>query len=518
MADFSENNKRIAKNTIALYIRMLFLLGVNLFATRVVLQALGVDDYGIYNVVGGVVALFSILSQSLSTANSRFMNFEMGRGDFNKLKRVFSACLTIQIGLSIIIAIIAEIAGYWFINYKMVLPPERIIAANWVLQFSIISFCINLISVPYNAAIIAHEKMSAFAYISIYEGIAKLLVCYMVMISPIDKLVAYSFLICAVQFSVRMMYTHYCKKHFEECIYTISYDKPLLKELFSYSGWNFIGASASVIRNQGGTILINLFGGPALNAARGIANQINNAIFGFSGNFMTAVKPQITKSYAAGNIEYMTSLVNNSARFSFYLLLLLSLPIIINIDYILGIWLTSVPYKSSLFVVLTIIFTMVESWSNPLIIAQLATGRVKRYQIVVGGITLLNIPINYILLIQGCEIEIYFYVSIFLSFVTLIVRLVFLHNDVGFDVKEFIHRVVLRGVLVLAVAIFIPFVLSYMMRHSFLSFIVNVIVCLIYTGIIIFFLGFTKNDKKLVITKFKSIIKKHIKRDITNNE
>lgn len=502
MADFSENNKRIAKNTIALYIRMLFLLVVNLYATRVLLLALGIENFGIYNVVGGVVAMFSVLSQSLSSANSRFMNFEMGKGDFNKLKRVFSACLTIQIALSIVIAMIAEIVGYWFINYKMVISPDRIVAANWVLQFSIIAFCINLISVPYNAAIIAHEKMSAFAYISIYEGVAKLLICYLVIISPIDKLVAYSSLICAIQFSVRMIYTYYCRKNFKECYYYFSYDRPLLKELFSFAGWNFIGAAASVIRNQGGTILINLFGGPILNASRGIANQVNQAISGFSGNFMTAVKPQITKSYAAGNIDYMTSLVINSARFSFYLLLLLSLPIMINIDYILGIWLTSVPCKASLFVLLTIIFTIIESWSNPLIIAQLATGRVKYYQLVVGGLTFMNIPVSYLMMRLGFKVEVFFYISIILSFITLSARLLILQKDTGFKSYSFFYRVILNGVIVFTPSYLIPYSFSFAFNNSLMSFIILLIVCILSTLSSIIFIGLNSEERCKMKNKF----------------
>ena len=255
MSDNSNNSKRIVKNTVILYVRMLFLMAISLFTTRVILQVLGVEDYGIYNVVGGVVALFNILSQALSSACSRFLNFEMGRGNYERLRKVFSTSLTIQIVLAITIALLAEVIGGWFLNNKMVIPTERLDAANWVLHFSIITFCINLISVPYNAVIIAHERMKAFAYISLYEGIARLLICYLLFLSPIDRLVLYALLICLIQLSIRLIYSFYCNRHFEETHYEYSYDKSLLRELVGFTGWNFIGASSVVLRTQGGNIL-----------------------------------------------------------------------------------------------------------------------------------------------------------------------------------------------------------------------------------------------------------------------
>ena len=253
-----ENTKRIAKNTMFLYIRMLFLMCISFFTTRVILQTLGVNDYGIYNVVGGVVSLFSILSKTLSTASSRFLNFEMGRGDEEKLKQVFSTTLTIQIVIAIVVALLVEILGLWFIDNKLNIPSDRLWAANWVMHFSALTFCLELISVPYNAAIIAHEKMKVFSYISIYEGLAKLGICYLIIISPIDKLVFYAGLLCFVQVSVRFIYSKYCLHHFEECKYRFVYNKDLILELFTFAGWNFIGGTASILRVQGGNMLVNI--------------------------------------------------------------------------------------------------------------------------------------------------------------------------------------------------------------------------------------------------------------------
>lgn len=505
MSDKSSNNKRIAKNTLMLYIRMLFLMAVNLFTTRVVLQALGVEDYGIYNVVGGIVALFSILSHSLSSACSRFLNFEMGRNNYERLRDVFSTSVTIQVALSVIFAILCEIGGLWFLNNKMVIPTERLIAANWVFHFSVLTFCVNLISVPYNAAIIAHEKMSAFAYISIYDGLARLFICYLVMVVPFDKLIVYAALIFLIQLSVRFIYTIYCNRHFEECRYHFTYNKSLMMELFSYAGWNFIGGAASVLRTQGGNIIINLFAGPTVNAARGVANQVNHAVSMFSTNFMTAVKPQITKSYAAGDISYMTTLVNQSARLSFYMLLLISMPLMINIDFILGLWLKTVPDRTSIFVILTIIFTLIESYANPLMTAQFATGKVKNYQLVVGGLNLLNLPISYTLLRIGFPPETFLYVAIIISCLALAARLIMLKREFGFHSGRFCRSVLLNCAIVAVLSLLLPLFLSYYLDKGVSSFVILSVACILSCCIVMFFIGCDANEKKMVVNKLVTI-------------
>lgn len=367
MSDSQANKKRIAKNTLLLYVRMLFLMVISLYTSRVILNALGVNDFGIYNVVGGVVAMFSILSGSLSSAISRFITFELGKGDEENLKKVFSASVTIQLVLSAIIVVLIEAVGVWFLNAKMSIPANRIYAANWVLQFSVITFVINLISVPYNSTIIAHERMSAFAYISILEGVGKLAIAFLIMVSPIDRLIFYAILMCAIAVTIRFVYGYYCKKHFVECNYHFRWDKKLLKNMFGFAGWNFIGASSALLRDQGGNIILNLFFGPTVNAARGIANQVNNAITGFVTNFMTALNPQITKSYASGDRDYMMSLIFQGARLSYYMLLFLSLPVLVNTHYILVIWLKLIPEHAVTFVQLILIFALSESISNPLV-------------------------------------------------------------------------------------------------------------------------------------------------------
>ena len=287
----SDNNKRIAKNTLLLYFRMLFMMVVSLYTSRVILNALGVEDFGIYNVVGGVVAMFTVISGSLSAAISRFITYELGKGDQSKLNRIFSASVTIQLLLSLIIVVLIESVGVWFLNAKMTIPINRIVAGNWVLQFSVITFVLNLVSVPYNAAIIAHEKMVAFAYISILEVVGQLLIALLIDFSPIDRLVFYALLMCVVAIIVRVAYGLYCKRNFEECTYHWHWDKDILCTMFSFAGWNFIGATSAILRDQGGNIVINLFCGPTVNAAKGISMQVNSAITAFVRNFMTALKP-----------------------------------------------------------------------------------------------------------------------------------------------------------------------------------------------------------------------------------
>lgn len=499
MSNRISNNKRIAKNTLLLYFRMLFMMVVSLYTSRVILNALGVEDFGIYNVVGGVVAMFTVISGSLSAAISRFITYELGIGDQSKLKKIFSASVTIQLLLSFIIVILIESLGVWFLNAKMTIPESRITAANWVLQFSIITFVINLISVPYNAAIIAHEKMSAFAYISILEAVGKLAIAFLIMWSPIDKLVYYAILMCTVAVVVRLTYGHYCKKHFAECTYHFHWDKDILKKMFGFAGWNFIGAASVVLRDQGGNIVINLFYGPAVNAARGIAIQVNNAVTGFVTNFMTALNPQITKSYASGDRVYMKTLIYQGARLSYYMLLLLSLPILVNTHYILVIWLKLVPEHAVLFVQLILIFAMSESISNPLITAMLATGKIRNYQIVVGGLQIMNLPISYICLRLGCIPESVLIVAIIISQCCLVARLYMLRGLIGLSSLKYLKNVYLNVVVVTIVSVIIPLLLSLNMAESFLSFIVISLIAMLSTAFAELMVGCSKKERVFII-------------------
>ena len=509
----SRNNKRIAKNTLILYARMLFLMVISLYTSRVILQTLGVEDFGTYNVVGGFVALFAVLSQSLSSAASRFLTFEMGRGYEEKLEKVFSTILIIHILLAAVIAILAEAFGIWFVNHKMVVDQSRLEAANWVFQFSVLTFCVNLVTVPHNAAIIAHERMNAFAYIGIFDGIGKLLICYLLLVSPIDRLLFYGLLMFLIQLVSRGMYYIYCKKHFSECHLRLIYDKQLLKEISGFAGWNMIGSSSAILRNQGGNILINLFYGPVVNAARSIANQVLHAVNGFVENFFTALKPQITKSYASGDRNYMMSLIFQGCRLSYYMLLALSLPILMNTNYLLHLWLKNVPDSSNIFVQLTLVFTMIESISTPLITAQQATGKVRNYQLVVGGIQLLNLPISYIFLKLGGVPETILYVAIFLSVCCLGARLYMLRTNISLDVWSFIKKVILNIFNVSCVALVIPLTLRQVLDNSFLTLIVITIACLVCSILSILYVGCSNDERKFVYAKTSQLRNKILKKN-----
>ena len=504
----SENNKRIAKNTLLLYFRMLLLMVVSLYTSRVTLAALGVEDYGIYNVVGGVVAMFSMLSGSLSAAISRFITFELGRGDKERLKTVFSTSVNIQIGLAIIIMVLAEIGSVWFLNCKMNIATERLLAANWVLQCSIITFMINLISVPYNAAIIAHERMSAFAYISILETVLKLLVVYLLYVTLYDRLIVYAVLLCLVAIALRLIYGIYCKRNFEECTYHFIYDKSILRSMTGFAGWNFIGVASGALRGQGVNIVINLFCGAAVNAARAISFQVNNAVNSFASNFMTAINPQITKSYASGNYGYMMQLIFQGARLSYYLLLFISLPLILEADTVLKLWLEEVPEHTTLFVQLILVFGMEEALSNPLITAMLATGDIKKYQLTVGGLQLMNFPVSYMLLKFGLFPEVTIIAAIVIGQWCLATRLYMLRSMIGLSSIAFMKKVYLNIVSVSIVAMLPPLLLHIVMiEDRWLRFFAVLAVSVVSTLASIYYIGCSKSERDLVVQKSKQLIR-----------
>lgn len=512
MTDTSANNKRIAKNTLLLYFRMLLIMAVTLYTSRVVLATLGVEDFGIYNVIGGVVAMFSVISGSLSSAISRFITYELGKGNNERLKIIFSSSVVIQVCLALLICILAEFGGVWFLNNKMNIPIERMDAANWVLQCSIVTFMINLISVPYNAAIIAHERMKAFAYVSILEAILKLAVVFVLYLSSFDKLATYAVLLVAVALIIRLIYGFYCKKHFEECKFHFVYDRSVLRDIGGFAGWNFIGSASAVLRDQGGNVVINLFCGPVVNAARGIAFQVNNAISGFVTNFMTALNPQIIKSYASGNRDYMMTLIYQGARLSFYMLLLLSLPILVNTHYILDLWLRNVPNHTVFFVQLVLIFAMSESISNPLVTAQHATGKIRNYQLIVGGLQLMNLPVSYMLLRMGMFPEMVIIVAIVFSQCCLAARLLLLRSMIGLSIRKYIMKVYLNILIVTIISAIMPLFISSQLEESFLNFILLSLIAFICTGITIYYVGCNKTERQFVLNKLYTLKNKLNKR------
>ncbi len=513
MSNNSANNKRIAKNTLMLYFRMLITMGVSLYTSRITLSALGVDDYGIYNVVGGFVGMFTIISGSLSSAISRFITFHLGKGDQQRLNTVFSTSIIIQFVLAAIIIILIESVGVWFLINKMVIPPDRLFAAKWVLQLSLFTLVIGLISMPYNAAIIAHEKMSAFAYFGLLDVFWKLLVAFFLVRSGSDRLILYSSLLCGISLFMRLVYGIYCHKKFEECRNVkLVFDKDLFKEMFGFAGWNFIGSSSALLKAQGVDIIVNILaGGPAVNAAKGIAAQVNNAICGFSGNFMTAINPQITKSYASGEKDYMMTLIYQGARLSFYLILTLSLPVIISTLYVLTLWLGTVPEYTVAFVRLSLITAMSEAISNPLITAMLATGDIKKYQIVVGGLHLLNLPLSYLMLKLGYAAPVVYVVAIFISLCCLIARLYMLRGMIGISARSFLHKVFFNVVIVSALSAIFPILLRMKVPDDFIGFVSVSALSVISTLMVIYFIGCSKKERVFVNGKVSQLLSKVFK-------
>ena len=508
MIETSANNKRIAKNTLLLYVRTLFIMLVTLYTSRVVLNTLGITDYGIYNVVGGVVMMFSVISSSLSSSISRFITYELGHGDFEKLKRIFSTSVNIQIGISILILVLAELFGVWFLNTKMNIPAERLSAANWVLQCSLLSFIINLISVPYNACIIAHERMSAFAYISILEAILKLAVVYMLLVSPYDKLATYAVLLVAVALIIRIAYSMYCRRHFEESRYMFVYDKPLIKEMTGFAGWSFFGNGAYMLNVQGVDMLINIFFGVTLNAARGVATQVQNAVMQFVNNFTVAVNPQITKSYAAGDKEYMNKLVCRGARFSYFLLFLFVVPIVCEADYILYLWLKIVPEHAPAFLRLALFGSLMMLLGNSMLTAISATGNIKRYQLWVTIVGCLVFPLTWVAFELGFPPEATYVIYIVIYFLLNFVRLYIAKGQLKFPACFYLKDVILRIVSVSIISFILPILFVNSIEQGFLRLCGTCVISLLSTSATIAVLGLEASERKKIIVKIISITSK----------
>ena len=472
------NNKRIAKNTLLLYCRMLLLMIISLYTSRVILNALGVEDYGIYNVVGGVVSLFSILSGSISAAISRYMTFELGKRDNKNMQSIFCTAINIQLMIVLAITILLETVGLWFMNNKMVISPERADAAYWCFQFSVITFGVNLLSTPYNAIIVAYERMSAFAYISLFDAISKLAIAFVILLNPIDRLVYYGALVLVAGIIQRYLYVLYCRKHFSECRYTLIFDRKITKEMFGFAGWNFIGASSAVLRDQG-------------------------------GNFMIALNPQITKNYASGDYGYMFSLAFQGARLSYYILLILSLPIFVTTPYLLHLWLGIVPEHASNFTRLVLLFTMSESLASPLVTIMLATGKIKNYQLIVGGLQLLNLPISYVGLKLGFPPEVTFITAIIVSVVCEFARLIMLRKMVGLSIRKFLKDVYINVVIVTVVAAILPLIIDFFIdAYNFKLFSITVLCSVISAMMAIYYVGCTASDRVFITQYVSKFLKK----------
>lgn len=472
----AENNKRIAKNTLMLYFRMLVMMAVSLYTSRVVLDTLGVSDYGIYNVVGGFVTMFSLISGAMTTATQRFLSFAIGEGKTKEVTSLFSTAVIIHIGLALIILIAGETIGVWFVANKMNFPPGRYTAAIWVFEFSLLTFLVSVINVPYNAAIIAYEKMSAFAYISIIEVVLKLVIVYLLLITPFDRLIFYAILMAVVQLGVQLIYASYTHRKIKTCHCNWRLNHQYFKQMTSFVSWNLIGSLAGVCKDQGLNVVLNLFFGTAVNAARGVAIQVSTAINRFVTNFQMAMNPQIVKLYATDEKQEMFKLVFRGSRFSYLLLLCLSLPVVIEAPFILNIWLVKVPDYTVVFLRLIIFTALIDSLSNTLITSMHASGKVRDYQIVVGGLSLLTLPLAYLLLKLGYSPTSSLVASLLISIICLFARAALLSKSIDFPAISFLRRVALKMFVLTLASYAIPLALYHFTKVNWWTFI---IVCIV---------------------------------------
>ena len=495
MADTSSANKRIAKNTLVLYVRMLFTMGISLFTSRVILQTLGVEDYGISSVVGGVISMFTFINAAMVSSTQRYLNFELVRGDANQLRSVFSTSLQIHALIALAIIVLSETVGLWFLNEKLVIPEARMTAAMWVYQCSILSCAVSIMSTPYNAVIVAHEKMSAFAYISILDVSLKLLVVYLLVVLPFDKLIILAILNLLVQLFIRYIYTLYCHRHFPESYFQFWFNKTLFKEMFGFAGWSFWGNLAAILYTQGLNMMLNIFFGPIVNAARGIAVQVQSAVQQFVGGFQTALNPQITKNYASNNLPQMHSLMFRSARFSFLLLFFLSLPVLMETNFILTLWLKTVPDDAVIFTQIMICISLIYTTANPCIIANQATGKVKIYQMVVGGILLLILPISYVVLKLGAPAYSVFIVHFCIESLAQFSRMYMLRKLIHLPLWQYMKNIYIPIVSTVAIAIILPLVVRMQVAEGWLRFLAVGFTCVLSVGASSYFIGFTKQER-----------------------
>lgn len=506
----SQNNKRIAKNTLFLYIRSVLLLFINLYTSRVVLDALGVDDYGIYNVVGGVVGLFGMLSGTLASASQRFITFALGKRDAAWLKKVFSNSLTLHIVLGVIIIALLEIVGIYMLYNQLNIPEGRMGVAGIVLQSSIITLFFGMIIVPYNALIIAHERMSAFALISILGGVLKLLFALYLLICGSDRLVVYAVLQMAVTAFLWLIYYLYGRKNFPEGRnVTLHIDRDLFKQMFGFAGWNLLGQGSMVLRNQGIDILLNIFFGVSVNAAKGICNQVQHAITQFAGNFSVSIQPQLTKSVAQKDINRTHSLMLHGSRLYFFMMMIFTVPLMNVAEDVLKLWLVKVPPFTVDMVTVTLVYLQSNTLSRLLINSILAQGSIRNFQIFAGGTKLLALPIAYLVLRLGGSPLTGIWVNIALDFCCRGVELYFTHKLLRYNVWRNIFKAELPCWLTFVCAL----LLSYL-SHRYISsnMFIAVIISFIITLATIWLVGLDKKEQSFIQNQARSVISKKLKK------
>lgn len=507
MNNNQSNNKLIAKNTGFLYFRMLLMMGVAFFMTRILLKELGVEDFGIYNIVGGVVAMFASLRGVFASATQRFLNFEMGRKNEKALNNIFNKSVIIHLILALLLLIFAETIGLWFVNNKLVINPERLSSANLVYQFSVLTALTMLMTIPFDAVIIANEKMDIYAYLSILDVLLKIGIILILSYTEGNALVIYSFLVLLVSLTIRSLSSWYCKRNFNECKFKWFWDPKLFKEMGSFAGWNFLGNTAFVLTNEGTNILLNFFGGTPINAARAIAYQVRSVTDQFNGTMMMAINPQIIKQYAEQNFKPAIELVMFSSKISFFVLLTISLPILIYADIILKLWLGIIPEYTIIFVRLILVFVLIRVFHGPLDTLFKATGKIKKYQLIDSGILLINLPLSYLLLNRGFEFSVVFNVMIAVEIVNLICLLLLANKIAKFDIKNYLTKVIMPCILVtLSTLPLIYYLLK--LPISFGTTVSSILILIVFIFCLFWGLGLNKSEKSKAKNSLRKLIKK----------
>lgn len=504
------DNKRIAKNTIYLYIRTFVSMLVALYTSRKILEALGVEDFGIFNVVGGIISLMSFINGSMSVATQRYLTYELGKGTEGQFNKVFNIAVYIHAIIAVMVLIAAETVGVWFVNTQLNIPEARMGAANWVFQATILTTILGILQTPYNAAIVSHEHMHVYAYVGLGETFAKLFVVIGLCYYPYDRLAVWGFALFAIQLCSSLLYRFYCIKKFDNCnLRRNTWDLPLAKSMLGFTGWNMFGTIAWTLKDQGASVLLNIFGGPAINAARGVSGQVTGAIKGLVGGFQSAVNPQLTKTYAANDTESTCRLLCKSSKFSYFLLLLISIPVILEINFLLNIWLVEVPPYAALFTQIVIMEALFDTLGGPIITSLMATGRIKWYQIVVGSILLLNIPIAYLLLKLGYPIVTPLVVSLVFIIIGNATRLLFCKNMLGLSIRTYIRTVILPITIVSALAFIVPYIIVSVMTEGWLRLLTCSAFSVVFGVAAIYCCGFTTSERSFIINLLRNKLLRH---------
>lgn len=504
------DNKRIAKNTMYLYIRTFVSMVVALYTSRKILEVLGVEDFGILNVVGGIISLMSFINGSMSAATQRYLTFELGRGADGQFNKVFNIAVCIHALIAVIVLIAAETVGVWFVNTQLNIPDARMGAANWVFQAAILSTILGILQTPYNAAIISHEHMHVYAYVGLGETFARLFIILAVSFYPYDKLAIWGFALFIIQLSSSLIYRSYCIRKLNNCtLARNTWDLQLAKSMLGFTGWNMFGTVAWTMKDQGASILLNIFGGPLVNAARGVSGQVTGAVKGLVGGFQSAVNPQITKTFAANDRETTCCLLCKSSKFSYFLMLVISIPVVLEINFLLDGWLVEVPQYAALFTRLVIIEALLDTLAGPMITSLMATGHIKKYQIVVGSILLLNIPTAYILLKLDYPIATPLVVSLIFMILGNASRLLFCRSMLGLSIRKYIRTVILPISVVSASSFIVPYIIVSVMTEGWLRLLVCSASSVVFSAVIIYCCGLTASERSFFINLLRNKLLRH---------